>query len=187
MGRNNDDFEVGKYTDSDDARMKWVSDAVMSQDYLKNKDKVESVLMGANLTSLDNVENHFKKAGTYTPEMAALKKEHIDRLSVDTNHPTITDGLEYDGILRGSNRHGESRTEGKTYPSGAVYTPVKLDHSSCPFCDHAELKHQDFMNKPEVQNTMLKSQQFSDQFFAEHNKQPEDDIDKKYRGLTEDN
>jgi hypothetical protein len=58
--------------------MKLVSDAVMSQDYLKNKDNVESVLMGANLNSLDDVENHFKKAGTYTPEMAALKKEHIE-------------------------------------------------------------------------------------------------------------
>jgi hypothetical protein len=187
MGRNNDDFEVGKYTESDDARMKWVSDAVMSQDYLKNKDNVESVLMGANLNSLDDVENHFKKAGTYTPEMAALKKEHIDRLSVNPNHPTITDGAVYEGILRGNNRHGESRTEGKTYPSGAIYTPVNLDHSSCPFCDHVELKNEDFINKPEIQNTMLKSQQFSDQFFAEHNKQPEDDIDKEHKRLTDGN
>ena len=187
MARNNNDFELGKYTDSDDTRMKWVVDSMMSKDYLKNKDKVESVIMGANLTSLDNIENHFKKTGTYTPEMAALKKEHVDRLSVDPNHPTITDGLEYEGILRGNNRHGESRTEGKTYPSGATYTPVKLDHSSCPFCDHAELKSIDFKNRPEIQNTIIKSQQFSDQFFAEQNKQPEDDIDKEYRGLTDGN
>jgi len=187
MGRNTNDFEFGKYTDRDREELGRIVDATMSPNYYQNKSEVEKTIQNSNLRTLDDISDHFKKAGTYTPEMEALKNEHKTRLLVPSDHPTIADGAIYDGILRGHDRHGVSRTEGRDYPDGSKYTPVKLDHSACPFCDHVELQNNDFYEQPEIQKTLLRSQQFSDQFFAGYDKKPEDDIDREYRGLTDGN
>ena len=184
MGRNNDDFEVGKWSEADQKILDSSIAQIMSKEYKpKREGRVEN--LSNHLSELRKVSDVFKKNGTYTPEIKALHAEHVSRSSVPIEAPNGLDSIDYSGILRGNDRHGFSVTTGYEGNDGISKTPVKLDHSACPFCDHSELKSADFKNRPEIQNTILKSQQFSDQFFAEHNKQPEDDIDKEHKRLTD--
>jgi hypothetical protein len=187
MGRNNNDFEFGRYTDRDRERERKMIGLSMSPYW--DKYEIRRISQNTSLKTLDEISNHFKKAGTYTPEMEALKNEHKTRLLVPFDHPTIADGAVYDGVLRGDDEDGWPKNKSRTYPDGTKTTPVKLDHSACPFCDHIVLQHEDWYekNQDEIQKMRLRSQQFSDQFFADYDKKPEDDIDREYRDLTDGN
>ena len=184
----NEDFILGKWTEADQARhaihvdnmVKSIKTGVKTP--YKTEGRVED--LSSHLADLRNVSNLFKKAGTYTPELRALHAEHVSRSSVPMEAPNGLNSIDYDGILRGNDRHGQSRTSGYRGNSGIHQTPVKLDHTACPFCDHSALQHSDFMSQPHIQAVITRSRQFSDQFFASQNKKPEDKLDKEYRDLT---
>ena len=183
MGRNNEEFELGKWSEADQKILDSSIAQIMSKEYKpKREGRVEN--LSNHLSELRKVADVFKKNGTYTPEIKALHAEHVSRSSVPIEAPNGLDSIDYSGILRGNDRHGFPVTTGYEGNDGISKTPVKLDHSACPFCDHSELKSADFKRQPDIQKVIGQSKQFSDQFFASQNKGPEDDVDKEYRGLT---